>query len=49
LRNTGYSWFEIGHWLRLPQPVVRAAMGTGSWNRFIRGERRLAGQRVARR
>jgi hypothetical protein len=43
LRAKGYDWFEIGHWLRLPQPVVRAAFAKRSWDRFIHGRQRLAG------
>jgi hypothetical protein len=42
LRRQGYRWFEIGRWLYLPRPVVRAAMHQRSWNRFLREERRLA-------
>ena len=40
-RRYGYNWFEIGRWLRLPRFAVRAAMNQRSWNRFIRGERRI--------
>lgn len=36
LRRFGYRWFEIGRWLDLPRPVVRAAMHQRSWNRFLR-------------
>jgi hypothetical protein len=42
LRRQGYRWPEIGRWLYLPRPVVRAAMHQQSWNRFLREERRLA-------
>ena len=42
LRRHGYSWFEIGRWLHIPRPVVRAAMHQRSWNRFLREERRHA-------
>lgn len=42
LKRRGYVWFEIGRWLHVPRPVVRAAMGDRSWKRFIRSERRLA-------
>ena len=42
LRRQGYRWFEIGRWLYLPRPVVRAAMHHRSWNRFLREERWLA-------
>jgi len=37
LRRAGYGWFEIGRWLHMPRPAVRAAMGQKSWNRFIHG------------
>jgi hypothetical protein len=43
LRAYGYNWYEIGHWLRLPRRVVRAAFDKHSWKRFIHGGRRLAG------
>jgi hypothetical protein len=39
LRRHGYDWFEIGRWLHMPRPVVRAAMNQKSWNRFLREER----------
>lgn len=42
LRRYGYQWFEIGRWLHLPRPVVRAAMHKGTWKRFLREERLLA-------
>jgi hypothetical protein len=42
LKRYGYSWFEIGQWLYLPRPVVRAAMGEQSWKRFLIMERRHA-------
>lgn len=42
LRRYGYQWFEIGRWLHLPRPVVRAAMHKGTWKRFLREERMLA-------
>ena len=29
LRRMGYSWMEIGIWLRLPAPVLRAARHAG--------------------
>jgi hypothetical protein len=45
LRSRGYHWFEIGRWLHLPRPVVRAAMHHRSWVRFLR-EERLAGRGV---
>ena len=42
LRAYGYTWFEIGRWLRLPRRVVRAAFNKHSWKRFTRGGGRLA-------
>jgi len=42
MKRLGYNWFEIGRWLYLPRPVVRAAMHERSWRRFLRMERRLA-------
>jgi len=42
IRRDGYSWFEIGRWLHMPRPVVRAAMNQRSWDRFLREERRHA-------
>ncbi len=42
LRRYGYQWFEIGRWLHLPRPAVRAAMHKGTWKRFLREERLLA-------
>jgi len=42
LRRHGYNWFEIGRWLHMPRPVVRAAMHQKSWDRFLRAERRHA-------
>jgi len=41
LRRDGYGWFEIGNWLHMPRPVVRAAMGQRSWDRFLLDQRRL--------
>jgi len=42
LRRQGYGWFQIGRWVQLPRPMVRAAMHEQSWNRFLRQQRRLA-------
>jgi hypothetical protein len=42
LRRAGYRWFEIGRWLYVPRPVVRAARHERTWKRFLRQERRLA-------
>jgi hypothetical protein len=42
LKRYGYSWLEIGRWLYLPRPVVRAAMNQRSWKRFLVMERRHA-------
>jgi len=42
LRRHGYNWFEIGRWLHMPRPVVRAAMHRKSWDRFLREEWRQA-------
>lgn len=44
LRTRGYDWFEIGHWLYLPRPVVRAAMTQPTWQRFLLRDQ-LAGRR----
>ena len=44
LRRYGYRWFEIGRWLHLPRPVIRAAMHKGTWKRFLREERLMAGR-----
>jgi hypothetical protein len=41
LKRQGYSWFEIGRWLYVPRPVVRAAMQQRSWKRFLDQERRF--------
>jgi hypothetical protein len=41
LRTYGYTWFEIGRWLRLPPQVVRAAMDRRSWSRFRRSGARI--------
>jgi hypothetical protein len=49
LRRRGYRWFEIGHWLYVPRPVVRAAMHRRSWNRFLREEHRHARMHGRRR
>jgi hypothetical protein len=35
LRGSGYSWFEIGRFIDLPRPVVRAAMNQVTWKRFL--------------
>jgi hypothetical protein len=35
LRRDGYDWFEIGIWLHMARPVVRAAMDQRSWDRFV--------------
>jgi hypothetical protein len=43
LRRHGYRWAEIGRWLELPRPVVRAAMHRQSWQRFLRQQRHLTG------
>jgi len=45
-RSQGYRWAEIGRWLQLPRPVVRAAMHQRSWNRFLREERQFAKRRA---
>ncbi|HUV36569.1 MAG TPA: hypothetical protein VMX58_06490 [Patescibacteria group bacterium] len=48
IRGYGYTWFEIGQWLHLPRPVVRAAMHPRSWDRFLREQKLLAGRVVYR-
>ncbi len=42
LKRQGYCWTEIGRWLEVPRPVIRAAMNTRSWDRFLRQQSRLA-------
>ncbi len=37
LRMSGFGWFEIGRIIRVPRPVVRAAMHRRSWNRLVAG------------
>ena len=49
LRRRGYTWIEIGRWLRLPPPVVSAAMNQKSWKRFLREERMYARHGANRR
>lgn len=49
LKRRGYHWFEIGRWLHVPRPVVRAAMDHRSWKRFLREERRYARRGAYRR
>jgi len=42
LRRQGYRWSEIGRRLDVSRRVVRAAKHQGSWQRFLRDERRYA-------
>ncbi len=49
LKRLGYQWFEIGRWLRVRRPVIRAAMNQRSWNRFLYGDRRPGRRRIAMR
>jgi hypothetical protein len=42
LRRLGYRWFEIGRWLDLPRPVIRAAMQQGTWKRFLKNRSWIA-------
>jgi hypothetical protein len=42
LRQEGYDWSEIGRWLHMPRPVVRAAMDQRNWDRFLLGQQRRA-------
>jgi len=42
LRRQGFQWFEIGRWLDLPRPVVRAAMNQRTWKRFLREQQWIA-------
>jgi hypothetical protein len=42
LRRHGYNWFEIGQYLHMPRPIVRAAMNQKSWDRFLHQQRRHA-------
>jgi hypothetical protein len=39
LRARGFRWFEIGRWLYVPRPVVRAAMNQRTWKRFLHRQR----------
>jgi len=48
LRRYGYSWMEIGRWLELPRPAVRAAMHKKSWKRFLRKEQRMTMRMASR-
>ncbi|HER42938.1 MAG TPA: hypothetical protein ENO08_00575 [Candidatus Eisenbacteria bacterium] len=43
LRAYGYTWFEIGAWLRLPKAVVQASFNHNKWSRFTRGGGKFAG------
>ena len=49
LRRRGYNWFEIGRWLHMPRPVVRAAMHRKSWDRFLHEDWRQARRHGKRR
>lgn len=40
MKRRGLNWFQIGNRLRIPQYVVRAAVHTRSWKRFMLAERR---------
>ena len=40
-RGFGYTWPEIGRWLDLPRPAIRAAMERDSWQRYL--DRRRSG------
>ena len=42
LKSCGYRWAQIGRWLYLPRPVVRAAMNQKSWKRFLHRDQRYA-------
>lgn len=35
MKSRGYTWYQIGTWLRLPRAAVHAAMDLRTWNRFI--------------
>ena len=35
LKARGYTWSDIGRWLYVPRPVVRAAMNQTTWKRFL--------------
>jgi hypothetical protein len=35
LKARGYTWSDIGRWLYVPRPVVRAAMNQKTWKRFV--------------
>jgi len=48
LRARGYSWFEIGRWLRLPKTVVQASFSERKWSRFAHAVRYPAGHGPAR-
>lgn len=42
LRRMGYSWGEIGRWLGMSRPAIRATRHMKSWKRYIREERMYA-------
>jgi hypothetical protein len=42
LRRNGYSWFEIGRFLDLSRPAVRAAMNQVTWKRFLQHQSWIA-------
>lgn len=46
MRRHGYRWVEIGRWLELPRPVVRASFDQRSWKRFLRDQRHMAKRKV---
>ncbi|HSG28115.1 MAG TPA: hypothetical protein VLA34_06525 [Candidatus Krumholzibacterium sp.] len=48
LRRMGYRWDEIGMWLGMPRPAIRAAMQMKTWKRYLRRENAYADSRGAR-
>ncbi len=42
LRAYGYTWYEIGAYIRLPKGVVQAAFNAKRWDRFTRDGRHMA-------
>ena len=49
MRRHGYRWVEIGRWLDLPRPAIRAAFNQRTWQRFLRDQRHMAKRKVNKR
>ncbi len=48
IRRMGYRWDEIGIWLGMPRPAIRAAMQMKTWKRYLRQEYAYADRRGGR-